>query len=858
MLLSAEALDFSRVPPELGSHVGWLCLAVVVFTLAWAAARMESVRRSLFALEDPRMFATLRIGTALMTIQCFWNLKPYWRMLWSDEGLYDLAEARSRFGSSALMGWTPEDGFLDHWAVLKYLWGKHSLFYFFSSPEAVSWVMYGFFALLLLYAAGVLSRFTGVVCWLMMCGIYNHNTLYLEGTDTVYRTLWWVLLFARTGDAWSVDNWLRCRRLRRRGRLQEVGEPAEPGKQPVYRLVPSWPRYLLMAQLVAIYTATGVVKNGSVWVQGDALYYALNMDHFYRFEDWTQQVSAALGTNVFRLMTWVTKWWESHFGIAMLGAIVGFGLRHRDAPWYRAQDTGARRWLGRLALLLAYLALYRIAVLAFPYVGELPKNQPEKNAILVHDGVRHLHIVMGAVVPLLVLAWYALGRWPLRLRRFVVDQPRVHRWLLGRPLWLGLGVMFHGFLILFMNIGMFPFIMLMLYVAWLRGEEIAAALKWLVGLIRRTGLRRLVPAQADASWGPAQRPEDRPARGRALPDLVVVALGLLLLAVVGKRIAGDREIKDLVYAWVGLVFAVALVWRWFGPRLLGLLRPARRGNHMSPGTASAAPGGAPALAGGAPYRALALGLLVWHFGAVAMHLFPSSNVFNTWRSSARAVFGSYLSVTGTTQSWNMFAPNPPRSNTFMKTVVVLEDGTRWDIGENSYSYRPFPWIYNDRMRKMHRRMISKGKSYLRPWAFFVCRNWMLDYGSPAAKVEMYKISTRIPTPEQVATKGWYRPRDLKPTFELLETHTCLKGGELPAFMKERRGLPLDEADALELQQAADKDARQSDSRRRSWASRRDWGGTPKPPPVKVVAEPAVAPEPAPRPADDEGGGGDGE
>jgi hypothetical protein len=217
MLLSPATVDFTRASPQLVSEVGWLCLAVVVCALAWAASRMETVRRSFLALEDPRMFAVMRIGTALMTIQCFWNLKPYWRMLWSDEGLFDLDDARTRYGASALSGWTPDDGFLDNWAVLKYLWGKHSLFYFFSSPDGVELVMYGFFAVLLLYAAGVFSRVTGVIAWLLMCGVYNHNMLYLEGTDTVYRCLWWVLIFARTGDAWSFDNWLRCRRLRRRG-----------------------------------------------------------------------------------------------------------------------------------------------------------------------------------------------------------------------------------------------------------------------------------------------------------------------------------------------------------------------------------------------------------------------------------------------------------------------------------------------------------------------------------------------------------------------------------------------------------------------------------------------------------------
>ncbi|MFY0537227.1 hypothetical protein [Nannocystis pusilla] len=229
--------------------------------------------------------------------------------------------------------------------------------------------------------------------------------------------------------------------------------------------------------------------------------------------------------------------------------------------------------------------------------------------------------------------------------------------------------------------------------------------------------------------------------------------------------------------------------------------------------------------------------MTWHFCAVGLSLFPGSNIFSQWRSAARGVFGSYLSVTGTSQSWNMFAPNPPRANTFMKTVVVLPDGTRWDIGYNSYSYRPFPWIYNDRMRKMHRRMIGKGKSYLRPWSFFVCRNWFIDYGIPAAKVETWRITTKIPTPEQVAAKGWYRPKDLKASHELVESHSCLKNGQLPAFMKQRYGVELDEADQRELEAAQEKQARQAEQRRRSWASRRDWGGSPSPAPPASTRPP---------------------
>jgi hypothetical protein len=58
------------------------------------------------------------------------------------------------------------------------------------------------------------------------------------------------LLLARSGHAYSIDNWLRCRKLRKQGLLSErdgpgggAGRPAEPGQHPrgleaVYRLIP--------------------------------------------------------------------------------------------------------------------------------------------------------------------------------------------------------------------------------------------------------------------------------------------------------------------------------------------------------------------------------------------------------------------------------------------------------------------------------------------------------------------------------------------------------------------------------------------------------------------------------------------
>jgi len=823
----SDAPNYSRVPPELGAQVGWLCLGLLVLLLAWMASRMESVRRSFLGREDPRMFAVMRIGVALMTIQCFWNLKPYWRMLFSDEGLYTIEEARSRMGSASLAGWTPVDGFLDGWAPLKFLWGKHSVFFLDAAPDFVETYMYLFFAVLLLYAAGVLSRVTGLVAWLMMSSIYNHNALYLEGTDTVYRAFFFILLFARTGAAWSVDNLVRCWWLRRRGQLSE-------GK--VYPLVPSWPRYLMMGQLTAIYVSTGLVKTGVVWQNGDALYYALNLDHFYRFEGVTQMVSAALGTTVFRAMTWVTLWWESCFGVLALGMILKFGLDHRDQPWYRAQDVAWRRWLGRAALLGAYLVLYRVMLLAYPYCVELPKdaNGPAI-ARIVGAGTRQLHLVFAGLIPAAVLLWFALGRWPLRVRRFTVDQGWLRRWLLGRRLWLGLGLVFHGFLILFMNIGMFPFIMLMTYAAWLTGEEFAAGLRWLVALVQRSPLGRPLPAKwftaASALGRPAQAAEDAPARGRPLPDLLVVLLGLGGLWLIWQRASGERELATQVYVWFGVVLALGLGARFMRPRPLG---------------------GGPALAYGAAGRALALGFMVSHALAVGLSLAPNYPIFSNWRGPTRALFGGWLHVTGTSQSWKMFAPNPPRANVFMKTVVVLKDGTRWNVGNNAHDWRPNPWIWNDRIRKMHRRMVSKGQAYLRPWSNFHCREWYLATGERPAAIEIHKLVTKIPSPEQVASKGYYDPSRLKLTDELVETHACPLAGDIPPFMKVRRGIPLSPAEQALLDAEAEREARAAESKRRSWANRRDWGGSGPPPATPTLTPTTPTPSPArPGPVDDE-------
>ncbi|MCA9657813.1 MAG: hypothetical protein KC486_05675, partial [Myxococcales bacterium] len=571
---------------------------------------------------------------------------------------------------------------------------------------------------------------------------------------------------------------------------------------------------------------------GSVWAQGDALYYALNMDHFYRFEVYTQQISATFSTTIFKWMTYVTHWWEMCFAAAALGMILKFGLEHRDEDWYRDMERRRWRvWLGRLALVGAYVLLYRITVEAYPYCIDIGKSPDQaKVAARVAAGLGAIHVVYLVYIPLAIAAWFGLRRWPIRLWRerkvgrvtipsVRLDQAWIHRWFLGRRTWLGLGFCFHGILILFMNIGMFPFIMLMTYAAWVRGEEFAAAGRWLLRQLRKVGaLAWMAPPRADPLMDAAQPESTVPLRGSRLPDAFVLLSGAIGVGLVAYRASAeslDKELlEDYVYYWIGATFMVAAVFRFVG----------RRGASIELWR------GGPALAYGTLGRTLALAAVLWHSGSVAMTLFPSYPVFK-WRGQARAIFTKYTSRTQTSQSWRMFAPNPPRANSFMKTVVVEPDGDRWDLRNNSYTYRPFPWIWNDRMRKMHRRMIGKGKWYLKYWTAYHCREWLLERGVYPTKIDVYKIVTRIPSPEQVAKRGWYKPRELPAKETLVETHRCPAEG-LPLYMKERYGLAITEEDLKREEDEAERQERSYENRRKAWDRRRDFGGPgPKTPSV---------------------------
>jgi hypothetical protein len=563
-----------RIPNQdaiaLSPTIGWLMLGCVACVYLMFALQSERWRRFWLTLEDPRPIGLFRIVFAFLCICNINDLWEYFDFLFTDEGIFLSDAARQQFASGQFRGFGEGGdepyGFFDAGGVLEYLKGnRYSLLYFWDTPRAMWIQMIAFYLVAVAFMVGWKTRLMGVLTFLLMNSFFVRNQLFWEGTELVYRVFFFYLLLARSGHAYSVDNWLRCRKLRREGRLSErdgpgggaglAPTPEQPrGLEAVYRLIPTWPRMLMVLNLGVLYCYTGTVKNGAVWSNGDALYYALNMDHFHRF--YPQEASSILGTNLFRLATWITHWWEALFPLMIVGMITRWGIRERLAPLHGWRLWAVRGcWLG-LGLLAMVVVLVAYPVHYAPRPGGASLAQTQLTFALAWLGT------MAAVG----LLWWALGtgrvRVPIRGTRHVLDREWFCRWFLGRRVWLTLGLMFHGNLQVLMNIGMFAPIMMSTYLFCLQGDEPGRILRFFGRGLARVG----VPMPASVR----RREPPLPAEDRTLPHHLrdtqrmppALLYGLIALAAFGVFLQGGplvpwikRELLALTPATGGLPFA---------------------------------------------------------------------------------------------------------------------------------------------------------------------------------------------------------------------------------------------------------------------------------------------------------------
>lgn len=487
-------------------QVSWLILAAIGLLIAFFVVRPELWRRLFFQRIDPRPAALLRIAFGLVVMVTFVDLLgPHGPLddsvasyLFTDEGLWLTDTARKSYGGQLATLWDPEHGFQHWYDPFKAMWGKFSILHFRSDPPFVFTVYTVMLVSIGLMILGVWTRWTTILSWILVESVYRYSPVFYTGGDTVVRVFLFLGMFTQWGQAYSIDSW-------RRRRKAILGGAAEI---PALRLIPAWPLRMAMLQLAIIYCATGLLKSGNTWANGTALYYSLNLDHFYRFPQ-MGLVGAMHYLGVLPLLTVLVHWWEMLFPLGLIGAAVNAYERERMAGvWPRA--AAWRRWLSYALFLGAWgIGAYIAGVAAHYYAP------PElmKWLGMSRPAVVKLATFIVAAIPVLSVGLY------LGLR---AKTPRLHtgirHWLLGKRFWLVVGFGMHIGIDLGMNVGTFANVMMAVYLAWLSGDEIDAFWRYVYS-------RPLAPGEGD-------RPVRRLKLTSTLPNLLFQKSRRAVLSVV--------------------------------------------------------------------------------------------------------------------------------------------------------------------------------------------------------------------------------------------------------------------------------------------------------------------------------------
>ena len=553
----AAALDDTPLNLDavaLSPTVGWWLFLLILCLFLMIFVQGDRWRRFWLTMEDPRTIGLFRIAFAFFVICDVNDFWEYFRMLFTSEGIFTADVVREIHASGQFKGYGDgfgDDplGFFDWQALWLWLQGpKYSLLYFWDSPTFF-WAHLVIFELITaLFMVGLWSRVTGALSFFGMMSIFYRNHLFWEGTEVVYITMFVYLLCARSGHAYSVDNWLRCRKLRKAGLLSTrdgpgAGAGAPPseahprGLQAIYRGIPTWPRRIMQLQVATIMVTTGLLKNGSVWGNGDAVYYAWNLDHFYRF--YPQRLSAIFGTNLLRFATHFAHFGEIFFCLI----IVGVALRHaeRQPPLSERQ-----RWVMRACFLGMVISAMMMTVTVWP-----------------------VHITMGFRVEWFIAIWLSffaalwgvwllLGYRPLTVslrvpfskgatrRAFTLDRAWMRRWTVGRRVWMTVYVMIMGGIFVLMNIGQFQTVMLTSVLVFLDGDETAKILRWC-----GHKLARVVPGLPhDVARGEPIIPVEDPALPRLHRDNI--RFPTFAIAAIAAALFGGVAIRGLwepVWPW---------------------------------------------------------------------------------------------------------------------------------------------------------------------------------------------------------------------------------------------------------------------------------------------------------------------
>jgi hypothetical protein len=158
-----------------------------------------------------------------------------------------------------------------------------------------------------------------------------------------------------------------------------------------------------------------------------------------------------------------------------------------------------------------------------------------------------------------------------------------------------------------------------------------------------------------------------------------------------------------------------------------------------------------------------------HVVAVATMVLPHAKPTATWRVKAELPLWYWIKLTVVTQHWQMFAPGSTKMWQIGDVQVMLRDdrGESIPIGDGLRGA--------DERRLKARSNLAKHERYQKLHARWVCRNVALADGSHDYTVELYLVTERMPTPEELVDYGVDEALErtlASRQWELLHTRDC--------------------------------------------------------------------------------------
>jgi Vitamin K-dependent gamma-carboxylase len=247
-----------------------------------------------------------------------------------------------------------ENGIVKYESLHRYF--PDSIFYFRWMPEtdpALLIYFISFLVIIFCYTIGFQSKITSILVFAGLAALSNRNPYVDNNGDNFMRINAFWMMFAHSGHAYSIDRLI----ARWRGQATQNLVPAAP-----------WGQRLLQLQLAYLYFEAAVTKSGPSWLNGTALYYALNyieirrFDFFWAFKHLWQIKVLTYGTMIAELSACSLIWFRSfrypvviaavalHEGInilmqfpvfqyVMMAALVNF-IYPEDIEWFFKKVRG--------------------------------------------------------------------------------------------------------------------------------------------------------------------------------------------------------------------------------------------------------------------------------------------------------------------------------------------------------------------------------------------------------------------------------------------------------------------------------------------------------------------------------------